>query len=82
MLTAIKGTFRNGRVELDEDPGIVGEAPVVVTFLNADESSAQNPRSRMITFGMLREPGRRMSDDKDFQAAEHLDKPWDDEVGQ
>jgi uncharacterized protein (DUF433 family) len=36
MLTAIKGTFRDGRVELDEDPGIIGEARVLVTFLQPE----------------------------------------------
>ncbi len=69
MLTAIKGIFRNGRVELEEDPGIVGEAAVVVTFLKPDALDHQKPQSKMIAFGMLSESGRRMSEEMDFKVA-------------
>lgn len=75
MLTAINGIFRNGRIELEEDPGIVGESPVVVTFLKQDLSQAKTQESKMISFGMLAEPDRRMSDEEDFRIAEHKEKP-------
>jgi hypothetical protein len=71
ILTAIKETFRNGRVELDKDPGIVGESAVVVTFLKSEAPSATGQQSNMITFGMLAEPGRGMSDEDDFKIAEY-----------
>ena len=34
MMQAVRGIFRGGIVELLEQPGIVGEAEVVVTFLS------------------------------------------------
>ncbi|HZK80862.1 MAG TPA: hypothetical protein VFC46_07340 [Humisphaera sp.] len=77
MLTAIKGTFRNGRVELDEDPGIVGEAAVVVTFLKPEKSDTGGPEAKIMTFGMLAEPGRRMSGEDDVKIAEHDDAGWE-----
>jgi hypothetical protein len=76
MLTSIQGTFRNGRVELDEDPGIVGEAAVVVTFLKT-VTPAEPPQARPIRFGMLGRPGRPMSDLEDFKDAEFPDRPWE-----
>jgi hypothetical protein len=80
MLTSIHGTFRNGRVELEEDPGITGEAAVVVTFLEPQLPRVHTDTSKMIRFGMLAEPGRRVSSEEDFKVAEYLDNSWDDEV--
>jgi hypothetical protein len=76
MLTSIKGMFRDGRVELDEDPGIRGEAPVVVTFLQSPASDASTAESKPMTFGMLADPARRMSDQNDFKIAEYDDTGW------
>lgn len=36
MMQAVRGIYRGGVVELLEQPGIAGEAEVVVTFLSAD----------------------------------------------
>jgi hypothetical protein len=77
MLTSIKGTFRDGRVELDEDPGIKGESPMVVTFLKSEASDAKGPESKPMTFGMLADPARRMSEEDDFKVAEHDDTEWE-----
>lgn len=78
MLTAIKGTFRDGRVQLDEDPGITGETPVVVTFLQPQASDAKTRgESKLMTFGMLSDPARRMSEEDDFKIAEYDDSEWD-----
>lgn len=59
MLT-IEGTYKNGRVELAEQPGQVSEARVLVTFLEAkdidlparglDETRAADLRARLKTF--------------------------------
>jgi len=77
MLTTIKGIFRNGRIELDEDPGIIGEAPVVVTFLNSATAGAEMGESKIITFGMLADPTRPMSVEDDFKVAEYDDAEWE-----
>ena len=77
MLTAITGTFRNGRVELDEAPAFAGEASVVVTFLSPE--SPRRPALTQITFGMLGRVGRRMSYEEDFKVAEHDEGRWEDE---
>jgi hypothetical protein len=38
MLTTIKGTYRNGQIELQEPPvDVQDETPVIVTFLNGKE---------------------------------------------
>ena len=77
MLNAVKGTFRDGRVELDEDPGIIGETPVVVTFLQPEVSDAKTRESKLMTFGMLADPARRMSEEDDFKIAEFDDTGWE-----
>jgi hypothetical protein len=76
-LTAVKGAFRNGRVELDEDPGIVGEAAVVVTFFRPDTAPTRATQPAALTFGMLAQPGRRMSDLDDLRVPEHADRTDD-----
>jgi hypothetical protein len=61
MLSAIEGTYRNGKIELREAPTDVREgAPVIVTFLEPgaldlrargiDERQAANLRARLATF--------------------------------
>jgi len=61
MLSAIEGTYRNGKIELREAPADVREgAPVIVTFLDQqgldlrargiDERQAANLRARLATF--------------------------------
>ena len=61
MLKSIQGTYRNGRIELVEQPvNVPEEAPVIVTFLEPttidlrtrgiDETCAAQLRARLATF--------------------------------
>ena len=82
MLTTIKGTFRDGQINLSEDPGFRGEAEVYVTFVTEPRP---RPDSQMMTFGMLAVPGRRMSTEEDFKIAEYhgeAEAELDDAEGQ
>jgi hypothetical protein len=77
MLTTVRGIFRQGRVELVEDPKMTHDVPVVVTFLQ-DQPPALNPtKGRIMTFGILAVPGKPMSTEADFTEAEHDDSRWD-----
>lgn len=77
MPTTIRGTYRNGRIELSEDPGVVGDTAVVVTFLESIAASTPADKTRIMTFGMLADPARRMSGLEDFKSAEYDDSRWD-----
>lgn len=38
MLTTVKGTYRNGQIELQEPPvDVLDDTPVIVTFLNSKD---------------------------------------------
>ncbi|MFQ5419667.1 MAG: hypothetical protein ACE5FD_17070 [Anaerolineae bacterium] len=61
MLTAIQGTYRNGKIHLTEVPrNVSDDTPVIVTFLTSgditlsargiDEAQATDLRARLITF--------------------------------
>ncbi len=41
MQTTIKGIYKDGRIVLDEDPGVSGESPVMVTFYAIDDDIAK-----------------------------------------
>lgn len=43
MITSVEGTFRDGRVELDEIPPNVKEARVIITFLPEPTSGRRGP---------------------------------------
>ena len=43
MLTTIQGTFKNGTVVLDETPGCVDDAKVLVTFLTEPLAASPVP---------------------------------------
>ena len=43
MIQSVEGIFRNGQVELLEDPPITGEARVIVTFLPDPLGPASGP---------------------------------------
>jgi hypothetical protein len=46
MMTAVKGVYRNGKVELSENPGVAAEgSPVIVTFLPTGVSDLQSEHS-------------------------------------
>ncbi|MEA5605975.1 hypothetical protein [Nostoc sp. UHCC 0252] len=62
MLTSVEGTYRNGRVELTEQPTDIDEGTrVIVTFMKSDEidlasqginkAQAEILRSHLATFG-------------------------------
>jgi len=77
MAITVKGIYRDGRIELAEDPKIAGEAVVVVTFPELSRTPRISPR--MMTSGMLATPGRRMSTEVEFRDAEYDDAEWDRE---
>jgi hypothetical protein len=70
MPTTVKGIYHDGRIELSEDPGVTGEAAVMVTFLDEAQKSSRSQPPRIMTSGMLAVPGRRMSTEDDFKIAE------------
>lgn len=76
MLTSIEGVYRNGQIELKEPPiGIVGEAAVIVTFMNSNEvdlraqgidaNEAEELRAALSTFTDWNEPEMNAYDDYD-----------------
>ncbi len=79
MLTSVEGKYRNGKIELNENPQIVGDADVVVTFLTPASFRTDENKGKMITFGMLAVPGRRQSELEDFKIVEFDQGKWDHE---
>jgi hypothetical protein len=47
MLTSIEGVYRDGRIDLLEQPADVHEARVIVTFLPASAATKSAPPSRV-----------------------------------
>ncbi|MCS7065739.1 MAG: hypothetical protein NZL85_05625 [Fimbriimonadales bacterium] len=47
-LTAVRGYYRNGRIELEELPEGIQEAEVIVTFLREVPSLSKEERERLI----------------------------------
>jgi hypothetical protein len=71
MLTTIEGVYRNGRIELSEQPKDVREARVFVTFAEiANGQDARNGRASrpIMRFGMF--PGDGATNEEDFELAE------------
>jgi len=75
MLTAVKGVYRQGRIELSEVPPDVEDVPVVVTFLDGGKKR----KGRMMTFGMF--PGLQSIPERLMEEAEDCGKgtleKWD-----
>ncbi len=80
MLTSVKGTYRDGRVELHEAPDDVQEdTPVIVTFLNSNgidlathgisESEAAELKVALATFEDWNSPEMEIYDDYDAAKA-------------
>lgn len=66
MLKTVEGTYRQGKVELQEQPDAAAEgAKVLVTFLISDPQKQAEP----IRFGMLRAESRPEPTWEDFQEA-------------
>ncbi len=79
MLTAVRGTYKNGRVELAETPPGIDESEVIITFVEPKPK----PEGRMIRFGMF--PELLALTDEDFKTAEFHGDPddgldWGDET--
>ena len=67
MLTAIKGVYKNGAVELAEVPTGISESRVIVMFLQADST----PQAKaMMQFGMF--AGLNQSTEQDFRSNEFM----------
>lgn len=66
MFFTVRGTYKDGKVELAEAPAEVEHAQVLVTFLTP-ETVVQPPR-RLMIYGQF--TGRGMSTDEDFCIAE------------
>jgi hypothetical protein len=77
MLATVRGIFRQGRVELVEDPKMTDDVPVVVTFLQDQPPAINPPSGRIMKYGMLAVPGKPMSTEADFIEAEHEDSRSD-----
>ena len=64
MLLTVKGTYKDGKVEVAEKPAGVESAQVLVTFLTSGTSNSR----RRITHGQF--AGKQMSSEEDFLIAE------------
>jgi len=64
MIETVIGTWRGGKVELEELPVAEEGTRVIVTFLPEEKAIKDG---RMITFGMFAKPGARMSTLEDFR---------------
>jgi hypothetical protein len=67
MPLTIEGTFKDGKVELNETPQGLREAKVLVTFL---EPSRGKPHPQMMVSGQFSGPPEKMSTEEDFRSAE------------
>jgi hypothetical protein len=77
MLTTVEGTFRNGKVELNEQPVAHDGSRVLVTFLTPAQAAAPGTIS---SFGMLRsEIGRESTLDDFLEAKQALHKRIEDD---
>jgi len=66
MLTAVRGIYRDGQIELEELPVGVGESRVIVTFLEAPAQATA--KGTPIRYGMF--PQLQALTDEDFRMAE------------
>ncbi len=80
MQTTVEGIYRDGKVELDETPTLIGERRVRVMFLeNEPASGTKKPaQGQQIWYGMF--AGPRETTEEDFRLAEFHGDP-DDELG-
>lgn len=74
MLTTVEGIYKNGRVELLENPSDVQEARLLVTFLEPAHTKAP---TQMLQYGKY--AGSRMTTEEDFKIAEWHGEPEFDE---
>ncbi|MEN9220965.1 MAG: hypothetical protein Q6M04_00855 [Thermostichus sp. BF3_bins_97] len=74
MLKAVKGTYKNGLIQLAEVPDDISESPVIVTFLETEPVSSAK-QGQMMTLGMF--AGTLKSTEEDFKLAEFHGDPDD-----
>ena len=55
MLTTIQGTFKNGTVVLDEAPGCLDDAKVLVTFLQLPHQASPVPNLTRLEVAEMRD---------------------------
>ena len=67
MFLTAEGTFKDGKVELSEQPQDLREAKVLVTFLAAAQAK---PRRQLMRLGQFSGAPERMSTEEDFRIAE------------
>jgi len=65
MLITVRGTYANGKIELDEIPKDISESQVFVTFLGSQSTTITN---QFMTFGVF--AGSHQSTEADFIDAE------------
>jgi len=65
MLITVRGTYANGKIELDEIPKDISESQVFVTFLGSQSTTTTN---QFMTFGIF--AGFHQSTEADFIDAE------------
>jgi hypothetical protein len=65
MLQAIKGIYKDGKIELKELPSDISESLVIVTFLKSEKNQIKN---QIMQFGMF--SGNNQSTETDFEIAE------------
>ena len=74
MLTTVEGIYKNGRVELLENPSDVQEVPVLVTFLESKPIKAPvKAPEQMLQYGKY--AGSIRSTEGDFKIAEWNGEP-------
>ncbi len=82
MLTTVEGVFKNGRIELEEEPPALEESRVIVTFLSEASAALASPSEsnvRMLDLlraweaePLSREEDRMLDDFEAFQARHPL----------
>ena len=77
MLTTLEGTYKDGKVELEEAPTGITEGRVLVTFLPNGNGGTSTPKSlgQMVYFGMFAGPVQ--TDEEDFKIAAFRGDPDD-----
>lgn len=70
MYPAVKGTYENGVLTLEETPPTVEKSEVVVLFMNEDKSKAPEVRAKRVRLGSLAHKG--------YQIPEDFNAPLDD----
>ncbi len=70
MYTAVKGTYENGVLTLEETPPTVEKSEVVVLFMNDDKPVVPEARAKRVRLGGLAHKG--------YQIPEDFNAPLDD----